>query len=358
MYSTMSGERTAAGRNRIIDLRSDTVTRPGPAMREAMASAEVGDDVYGEDPTVNALQERVAALVGQAAGLFVSSGTQSNLIALLTHCGRGEEIITGREYHVCKYEAGGASVLGGAVLTPLDVGANGGLTAQAVAAAIKDPDDIHFPMSRLVSLENTWNGHVQDQGEIVRIADMAHGRGLAVHLDGARLMNASVSSGRPAAELAAPFDTVSVCLSKGLGAPVGSVLTGPAAFIERARRLRKMLGGGTRQAGVLAAAGLYALDHHVERLAEDHANARLLAEGLARIGGLEVDYPDTATNMVFLRLPPERFGAFRAGMAEAGVLIGGRSPLIRMVTHLDVSAEDIGRVVDAAKASMAGARSD
>jgi threonine aldolase len=355
MYGDMASQKDTQGSNSVIDLRSDTVTRPVPAMRAAMAEAEVGDDVYGEDPSVAALETRVASLLGKEAALYVASGTQSNLLALLTHCARGEEIITGREYHVCKYEAGGSSALGGAILTPLDGDANGGLTAQAVAAAIKDPDDIHFPLSRLVSLENTWNGRVQDQAEIVRIAEVARENGLSVHLDGARLMNASVASGRMPADLAAPFDTVSLCLSKGLGAPVGSVLSGPVDFIHRARRVRKMLGGGMRQAGILAAGGLYALDHHVERLAEDHANARALAEGLSGIEGLEADYPETGTNMVFLRLSPDRFGAFKAAMTEAGVLMGGRAPLIRLVTHLDVSADDVARIVDAAAAAF-GAR--
>ncbi|MFZ2102606.1 MAG: low-specificity L-threonine aldolase [Oricola sp.] len=352
MYTDMTSARDANGRNRLIDLRSDTVTRPGPGMRAAMAAAEVGDDVYGEDPNVNGLEARVAELVGKEAGLFVPSGTQSNLLAMMTHCRRGEEILTGREYHVCKYEAGGASVLGGAVLTPLEVGDTGGLTAGAIAAAIK-ADDIHFPVTRMVSLENTWNGRVQDQAEIERIAAVARENGLAMHLDGARLMNAAVASGRAAAELAAPFDTVSLCLSKGLGAPVGSVLSGPADFIRRARRLRKMVGGGMRQAGILAAACHYALDHHVDRMAEDHANARALAEGLAGIGDIEVEYPGAGTNMVFLKVAPERFDAFSAAMADAGVLIGGRSPAIRLVTHLDVSAEDIARVVEAATACFA-----
>jgi threonine aldolase len=355
MYSEIRRDGGQARNARVIDLRSDTVTRPTDAMRDAMHAADVGDDVYGEDESINALEEKTAALTGKQAGLFVSSGTQSNLLAMLTHCARGEEIITGRENHVCKYEAGGVSVLGGAVMTPLPPAAGGALTAAAVAAAIKE-DDVHFPVSRLVSLENTWNGHVQDQAEFEAIAKLARGRGLSMHLDGARLMNAAVASGRSAAELAAPFDTISLCLSKGLGAPVGSVLSGPADFIARARRTRKMLGGGMRQAGSLAAAGIHALNHHVDRLAEDHANARRLAEGLRDIPALDVDHAAKQTNMVFLRIGAGDFDALREAMADARILIGGRSPVVRMVTHLDVTAEDIETVIAAAKQAFTGRR--
>lgn len=345
MYQTSTAQATLHG-NRVIDLRSDTVTRPTPGMRKAMAEAEVGDDVFGDDPTVKALEERVAALVGKEAAVFVPSGTQSNFLALITHCARGEEIVTGRDYHVNKYEAGGASALGGAILTPLPLDGNGGLTPEQVVEAVKD-DDPHLPVTRLVSLENTWNGRVQDQRAIERIAAVARANSLALHLDGARLMNAAVASGQSPAALAAPFDTVSLCLSKGLGAPIGSVLSGPADFVRRARRNRKMIGGGMRQVGVLAACGLFALDHHVERLADDHAHARALADGLCGIPDLDVDYPDSGTNMVFLTVRPEQFLPLRDALAARGVLIGGRSPLIRLVTHLDVDEGDISRVVEA-----------
>ncbi len=341
-----SNTRTRGAPNRVIDLRSDTVTRPTPAMREAMAEADVGDDVFGDDPTVNALEERVAALVGKEAGLFVPSGTQSNFLALITHCARGEEIITGRDYHVNKYEAGGASAFGGAILTALPQAANGSLTPDQIAAAVK-PDDSHLPVSRLVSLENTWNGRVQDQANIEAIAVVARANGLSLHLDGARLMNAVIATRRSAADLAAPFDTVSLCLSKGLGAPIGSVLSGPRDFIRKARRNRKMAGGGMRQAGVLAACGLHALDHHVERLAQDHANAKRLAQALSAIPGLVVDYPANATNMVWVTLPDGAFAPLQKAMAEQGILLLGGGNAMRIVAHLDVTEDDMTCVADA-----------
>ena len=331
-----------------VDLRSDTVTRPSPAMREAMAAAPVGDDVYGDDPTVTALEERAAELLGLEAGLFVASGTQSNLTALLTHCGRGDEYISAVGYHIPKYEAAGAAVLGGISPRHLTPDERGGLSAAQVAQAVQ-PDDPHFAVSRLVTLENAHDGLVQDQGEIERIGAVAREHGLAMHLDGARLMNAVVASGSGAANLVAPFDTVSLCLSKGLGAPVGSVLCGSAEFVTRARRNRKLLGGGMRQAGVLAACGLYALDHHVERLRDDHARARRLGLALGAVEGLVVDQDRIETNMVWVTVAPDRAESFARHMREANVVLGPVSPILRIVVHLDVDDAALERVVEAAR---------
>jgi threonine aldolase len=322
----------------IIDLRSDTVTRPGTAMRAAMHAAEVGDDVFGDDPTVNRLQATLAERLGFEAGLFFPSGTQSNLAALMAHCQRGDEYIVGQEAHTYRYEGGGAAVLGSIQPQPLNNQADGSIALADIAAAIK-PDDPHFARTRLIALENTIGGKVLPMAYIADVAQLASQRGLAMHLDGARLFNAAVKLGIPAAEVCADFDSVSVCLSKGLGAPVGSVLCGSRDLIKLAVRTRKMLGGGMRQAGVLAAAGLYALDHHVERLADDHRNAAALAEGLAAIDGLRVE--PVQTNIVYVHIPAERCAALQAYLAEHGViaLIG---PKTRLVTHLDVSIEQIG----------------
>ncbi|MBT9487182.1 MAG: low-specificity L-threonine aldolase [Rubrivivax sp.] len=325
----------------MIDLRSDTVTRPTPAMRAAMAAAEVGDDVFGDDPTVNALQNRIAAELGKEAALFMPSGTQSNLTAVLCHCERGDEFIVGQHAHAYKYEAGGAAVLGSVQPQPLEQGADGTLALDAIAAAIK-PDDLHFARTRLLALENTWGGRVLPAGYVADATALARRHGLATHLDGARLFNAAVASGVPAAEIARHFDTVSVCFSKGLGAPVGSALVGPRELIDRARRWRKMLGGGLRQAGVLAAAALHALDHHVQRLAEDHAHARRLAEGLQGLPGVTVELPQT--NIVFVQLAPEKAAGAVERLAAAGVLCTGLYQL-RLVTHLDVSSSDIDTAI-------------
>jgi threonine aldolase len=325
----------------MIDLRSDTVTRPTPAMRAAMAAAEVGDDVFGDDPTVNALQDRIAAELGKEAALFMPSGTQSNLTAVLCHCERGDEFIVGQHAHAYKYEAGGAAVLGSVQPQPLEQGADGTLALDAIAAAIK-PDDLHFARTRLLALENTWGGRVLPAGYVAEATALARRHGLSTHLDGARLFNAAVASGVPAAEIACHFDTVSVCFSKGLGAPVGSALVGPRELIDRARRWRKMLGGGLRQAGVLAAAALHALDHHVQRLAEDHAHARRLAEGLQGLPGVTVALPQT--NIVFVQLAPEKASGAVRRLAAAGVLCTGLYQL-RLVTHLDVSSSDIDNAI-------------
>lgn len=320
----------------ICDLRSDTVTGPDAAMRAAMAAAEVGDDVMGDDPTVARLETTLAERLGKDAGLFLPSGTQSNLAAMLSHCGRGEEVITGRGYHVFKYEAGGASALGGIVMDPLAVATDGGLEPAAIAAAVKE-DDSHHPVSRLLSLENTHNGKAVSLERIAEAVAAGRAARLALHLDGARLFNAATALGCDAGEVTAPFDTVSVCLSKGLGAPVGSVLLGPAEFIARARRWRKMLGGGLRQVGVLAAAGLHALEHNVAGLAADHERAEALAGTLRSFGAGAVEQN---SNMVFFTPDSPVNAQLGAHLAARGVLIAaGEAGPIRMVLHRDVTDE-------------------
>ena len=288
----------------IIDLRSDTVTRPTPEMREAMARADVGDDVYGEDPTINRLQELGAQMVGKEAGLFVPSGTMGNLTAVLTHCTRGDEIILGHLSHIFYFEAGGVSALGGVHSRQLTNQPDGTLELAAIEAAIRSEDD-HYPISRLVALENTHNrcGGVVLSPEYTRaVGDLAHAHGLGLHLDGARLFNAAAALGVPASQLAAPADSVTFCLSKALCAPVGSVLCGSQDFIRRAHRIRKQLGGGMRQAGILAAAGIVALETMVNRLPEDHERARQLARGLQEIPGVQIEAGSPYTNMVFVSL--------------------------------------------------------
>jgi threonine aldolase len=325
-----------------IDLRSDTVTRPTRAMRRAMAMAEVGDDVYGEDPTVNRLERLGAETTGDEASLFVASGTQSNLLTLLSHCGRGDEYIAGQDAHCYRYEGGGAAVVGGIQPQPIDFEADGTLDLDRVARVIK-PDDPHFARTRLLCLENTQAGKVLPLDYLGEARRFTRDRGLALHLDGARLFNAAVKLGVPAAAITRHVDSVSVCLSKGLGAPVGSLLCGSREFIATARRWRKVVGGGMRQAGVLAAAGIVALSDHTARLAEDHDNARLLAAGLAGIDALRFDPATVQTNMIFLPLPPETAALLTAFFRERGVLVAGRGGL-RLVTHLDVTAADIERV--------------
>ncbi|GLQ90468.1 low-specificity L-threonine aldolase [Dyella flagellata] len=328
-----------------IDLRSDTVTQPTRAMREAMLDVEVGDDVYGEDPTVNALQRRLADDLGFAAGLFVPSGTQSNLLALMSHCERGDEYIVGAEAHTYKFEGGGAAVLGSIQPQPIAHDADGTLPLEKVAAAIK-PIDPHFARTRLLALENTWHGRVLPLDYLRAAGEFARERGLALHLDGARLYNAAVAAGVPAREIAQHFDSVSVCLSKGLAAPVGSVLVGSAALIEKARRWRKVAGGGWRQAGLLAAACLHALDHHVARLADDHARAARLAGSLREIAGVKL--LGQHTNMVFIDVPGERLRELDAHLRSASIRISiGYLPTLRLVTHLDVDDEGVDRVIAA-----------
>ena len=325
----------------VIDLRSDTVTQPSAGMLEAMAGARTGDDVYGEDPTVNQLEADLAQRLGFAAALFVPSGTMSNLLGLMAHCERGDEYIVGQQAHTYKYEGGGAAVLGSIQPQPLEFQDDGSLDLVQVAAAIK-PDDFHFARSRLLALENTTQVKVLPLAYLAQARAFTREHGLALHLDGARVYNAAVKLGVDAREITRHFDSVSVCLSKGLGAPVGSVLCGSEQLIAKARRLRKMVGGGMRQAGILAAAGLYALEHQVQRLADDHANARLLADGL-REAGYSVE--PVQTNMVYAQVG-DRAEALKAFAGERGIRLGAASRL-RMVTHLDVSRAQIEQVVDA-----------
>ncbi len=328
-----------------IALRRDTVTHPTAAWRAAMAPAEVGDDVFFGDPSVNALQERIAAMLGKEAALFVPTGTQSNLCGLMAHCERGEEYIVGQMAHTYRWEGGGAAVLGSIQPQPLLQQADGSIPIADIAAAIK-PDDAHFARTKLLALENTWGGQVLPLDYIAEATAFARSKGLATHLDGARLFNAAVAGGgdaqASALAIAQHFDSVSVCFSKGLGAPVGSALVGSKALIARAHRIRKMLGGGMRQAGVLAAAATYALDHHIDRLAEDHANARALAEGLQGLPGVTVTPPQT--NILFVDLSPEKAVGVVDRLRAAGVLCTGLYKL-RFVTHLDVSADDIARAL-------------
>ena len=331
-----------------VDLRSDTVTQPTPDMREAMMRAPLGDDVFGDDPSVNALQERIAALCAKEAALFVPTGTMSNLCGLMAHCQRGDEYLVGQMAHTYRWEGGGAAVLGSIQPQPLAQQPDGSIPLADIEAAIK-PDDAHFARTRLLALENTWGGQVLPQAYVDQACALAHGRGLATHLDGARLFNAAVASGRPAAELAAPFDSVSVCFSKGLGTPAGSALVGSRELVARAHRVRKMLGGGMRQAGVLAAAALHALEHHVARLAEDHANARLLAEGLQGLDGVSVAPPHT--NIVFVDVVPAKAAGLVERLKAAGVLCTGLYRL-RFVTHLDVGRADIERAVPVIRAAL------
>ena len=334
----------------IVDLRSDTVTRPTPGMRQAMLHAEVGDDVFGDDPTVNALQERIAAMTGKEAALYLPTGTQSNLCGLLAHCQRGEEYIVGQLAHTYRYEGGGAAVLGSIQPQPLVMDAQGRMGLPDIAAAIK-PDDAHFARTRLLCLENTWNGNVMPHEYLTSAAALAREHGLAVHLDGARVFNAAVANAGEGGDSQAAlrqmtdvFDSVSVCFSKGLGAPMGSALCGSKELIGRAHRIRKMTGGGLRQAGVVAAAALYALDHHVDRLRQDHAMAQRLAAGLQGLSGLSVR--SAQTNIVFLDVSEGRGPALLAHLKAAGVLATGMLGL-RFVTHLDVDAEAIDRAIAA-----------
>jgi threonine aldolase len=341
----------------IIDLRSDTVTQPTAAMRAAMMAAPLGDDVFGDDPTVNALQSRIAEMLGKEAALFLPTGTQSNLTALMSHCQRGDEFIVGQGAHTYRYEGGGGAVLGSIQPQPIPNQADGSLALADIEDAIK-PDDVHFARTRLLCLENTFGGQVLGLSYLREATTLARRHGLATHLDGARLFNAAVAMARPggdaratAREMAELFDTVSVCFSKGLGAPVGSALVGSHELIGRARRIRKMLGGGMRQAGVLAAAALHALDHHIDRLAEDHRLAARLSEGLKGLPAV-VQAP-AHTNMIFVDLAPGR--ADRAGavqrLRERGLACTGLYKL-RLVTHLDVNEHDIDRAIGILRQSL------
>ncbi|WP_438392251.1 low-specificity L-threonine aldolase [Caballeronia sp. DA-9] len=335
------------------DFRSDTVTRPGPEMRAAMASAEVGDDVFRDDPTVTRLEETLAERFGKDAGVFLTSGTQSNLTALMAHCERGDEFIVGQQAHAYRWEGGGAAVLGSIHPQPLNNQSDGSLALSEIEETIK-PDDSHFARTRLLALENTIGGKVLSHEYMEAATALARRHGLATHLDGARVFNAATALKMPVATLARPFDTVSVCLSKGLGAPVGSVLVGSAPLIAKARRTRKMLGGGLRQVGILAAAGLYALEHNVQRLADDHANARTLAEGLASFGQLKVAMPDT--NIVFVEVDGAIAEAFSAHLAAHGIGITSAygATKQRWVTHLEVDRTAVENALNAARSFFAG----
>lgn len=341
-----------------VDLRSDTVTRPTPEMREAMAKAEVGDDVYGDDPTVNRLQEMAAEMMGKEAGLFVPSGTMGNLASILAHCQRGDEVILGRKNHTFLFEAGGISVLGGVHSRQLDNQPDGSLLLSDIEAAIR-PDDPHDPITRLICLENTHNrcgGTVQTPEYTRRVVEFAHARGLKVHLDGARLFNAVAKLGVPAKKLAEPVDSVTFCLSKGLCAPVGSVICGDREFIKKAHRLRKILGGGMRQAGVLAAAGIVALEKMTSRLGEDHARARNLAEGLSECRGLILDEGTPVTNMVFFNLAPNvkmTAAEVEENLKTYGILASasdGRR--FRLVTHYWIDDAAVDKAVAAFAATL------
>jgi threonine aldolase len=334
----------------VVDLRSDTLTLPTPEMREAMARAEVGDDVWEEDPTVRRLEALAAERLGKEAGLFVTSGTQGNLVSVLTQTRPGQEVVLDAHAHVFNSEVAGAATLGGVQMRPIET-ARGFLTPDQVRDALR-PENIHLPPTGLVCIENTHNRHggtCCTPEDMAAVAAVAHGAGVPVHLDGARIFNAAVALGRPARDFVRAVDSVTFCISKGLGAPVGSLICGSAAFIARARRVRKMLGGGMRQAGIIAAAGIVALERMVDRLAEDHVNARVLAEGLAALPGIHIDLASVQTNIVILRVDrPGGAAELVAGCAARKVKLHAMSPTyIRCVTHKDVDADDIRRTIDA-----------
>ena len=331
----------------MIDLRSDTVTRPTPGMRAAMASAEVGDDVLGDDPTVIALERRVAEILGKESAVYMASGTMTNEVAVRSHTEAGDEILLEAHAHIYYYEAGGPAALSGVSCRLID-GRRGVFTGDDLRAVLR-PADLHHPRRRLVCVENTNNsggGKVWPMAALADVESAARDAGLKTHLDGARIWNAAVASGVAEREIAAHFDSVSVCFSKGLGAPIGSALAGDAAFIDRARRFRKLFGGGWRQAGIIAAGALYALEHHRERMAEDHANARALAEGIADAAGIDLDPETVETNIVLFDVTTMAASELMARLAAAGVGVLALGPqTVRAVTHLDVSSEDIEKAI-------------
>ena len=331
-----------------IDLRSDTVTQPSAAMRQAMVTAKVGDDVWGDDPSVQELERLAAQMLDKEAALFVPSGTAANLLALLCHLQRGEEYIVGQDYHCYKYEAGGGAVLASAQPQPIEVEPDGSLALANIAVRIK-PDDFHFAPTRLLVLENTHYGKVLPQDYVQSACQLAREHGLALHLDGARVFNAAAKLRVPVTSLVGDFDSVNFCLSKGLGAPVGSMLCASGEFIARARRWRKMLGGAMRQAGILAAAGIVALNENVERLSVDHEHAARLGAGLAAIDGLEVEHEWLQTNMVWLRVPTQRKQALFEHLLAQRIKIDDNDGAAhwRLVTHRDISSEDIDMVIQA-----------
>ena len=329
----------------MIDFRSDTVTRPAPEMRQAMASADVGDDVYGDDPTVNSLQAYAAERLGFESALFTATGTQANLLAIMSHCGRGDEYLCGQSAHNYRYEGGGAAVLGSVQPQPIENDPDGSINLDKARAAIK-ADDFHFAMTRLLSLENTIGGTVLSLDYQREARTFCDDHQLLLHLDGARVFNAAVKSGCDISEITRHYDSVSVCLSKGLGAPVGSLLLGSNAFIARATRLRKMVGGGMRQAGILAAAGRIALEQGPLRLHQDHENAEYLSAGLASISQLDIDPTKTQTNIVYARCRAGKSKALGDYLADQGILITAGDP-IRLVTHLDVNRKDVDQLLEA-----------
>ncbi|WP_417433466.1 low-specificity L-threonine aldolase [Kiloniella sp.] len=351
MYSGMLDRKNKIGSNSglIADFRSDTVTKPSKGMRDAMANAGVGDDVYDDDPTVAELENKLAEMAGMEKALFFPTGTQSNLAALLSYCGRGDEYIAGDEYHIFIDEAGGAAVLGGISPFPLPTNNSGGLNPQQVVDAIK-PDDFHCPISRLLCLENTVNGRVQSLERIASLAAVAHQNDLGVHLDGARIFNAATALNMSLKTLCEPVDSISICLSKGLGAPVGSVLCGSEHLIKRAKRMRKLLGGGMRQVGVLAACGLYALELNVPLLGKDHEKATKLAQGLQSIPEISIDLSSVETNMVFMNPGEGHHQALADFLLEEGILIGVQAPKIRLVTHMDITDEAIELFIEKTRA--------
>ena len=338
-----------------VDLRSDTVTTPTPAMWEAMNKASVGDDVYGDDPTINQLQELAAAKVGKEAGLYVPSGTMGNLTAILAHCSRGDEVIMGQHAHTFLHEGGGISTLGGVHSCQIKEQVDGSLALEDVEAAIRADDD-HEPITRLIEIENTHNacgGVFQSPAYLQRLADFAHERGLIVHMDGARVFNAAVAQGLDVSKLTGPVDSVTFCLSKGLCAPVGSVLCGSAEFIKKARRWRKHLGGGMRQAGIIAAAGIVALESMVDRLAEDHTRARYLAQGLRQIPGIVLNPAEPATNMIFFDLSDSiklSTNQIEKQLMDHGILAHSSGPRrFRLVTHYWITDQDADQTVEVFK---------
>ncbi|MDD3044906.1 MAG: low-specificity L-threonine aldolase [Candidatus Delongbacteria bacterium] len=330
---------------KIIDLRSDTVTRPSEAMRKAMYEAEVGDDVYGDDPTVNRLEELGAQMLGTDAAIFATSGTQANLLALLCHCERGDEYIVGQDAHTYKYEGGGGAVLGSIQPQPVEADELGRLDFEQVKKRIK-PDDFHFAKTKLLCLENTYGGRILPLDYIKEASQFAKKHELKLHLDGARVFNAAVKHGIDVKEITKHFDSIQICLSKGLGAPVGSLLCSTKEIVEKARRWRKMLGGGMRQAGVIAAGGIYALENNVQRLSEDHQKAQILAQGLSKIDGIKLDLNAVETNMVFIELNRNVDNDIEKFLRDRGILITGHKN-IRLVTHLDLDEQDISGIVSA-----------
>ena len=343
-YRKSSAKLPVYSEDKSIDFRSDTVTLPTAGMFEVIPKAKLGDDVYDEDVEVLELQQYAADLLGKEASLFFPSGTQSNLAAILSHCQRGDEVLIGREYHTNLYEARGASVLGGVGICPIDINESGGMVVEDMISQIKE-DDPHYAVTKLLCLENPTSGQVQPQSQIDVLAQAAQERGLSVHLDGARLFNAHIQTGLSPKELTKNCDSVSICLSKGLGAPAGTLLVSSHEIIAKAKRIRKILGGSMRQVGVLAACGMYALKNNIERLQEDHDNAKLLAQGLSEISELEVDYGENQTNMLFVNCPEEHRAPLEQYLSDNHIRISSLDRG-RLVCHLGITEKDIRSVIE------------